>query len=295
MTVFSTFHRLSQIFKTSMEIPFDSSSRIVLFSDCHKGDGSWVDDFSHNRNLYYCALKYYYEYGFTYIDLGDSEELWKNRSFSEICDIYGDISRLLHKFYAEKRFYMIYGNHDIVKKYPCFVEENLGKYYDSRTDRYESLFEGIEVHEGLILKDTETQRKIFLVHGHQGDLVSDIFWKVGRFLTRYVWRRLEFFGLKDPTSAAKNYDKKRKVERKIVEWASANRQTVIAGHTHRPTCPGEGEVQYFNTGSCVHPDCITCIEIVNAEISLVKWNVKTREDRTVYVDRELLAVPRKIR
>lgn len=294
MTAFSTFNRLSRIFRTSEEIPFDRSSRIVLFSDCHKGDGSWVDDFSHNRNLYYCALQYYYKSGFTYIDLGDSDELWKNRSFPEICNIYSDISRLLRKFYAHGRFYMIFGNHDIVKKYACFDAENLAKYYNSRTDRYESLFPGITVHEGLILRDTETQKKIFLVHGHQGDLVSDIFWKVGRFLTRYVWRRLEFFGLKDPTSAAKNYEKKRKVERKIIGWVSANRQTVIAGHTHRPTCPGENDVPYFNTGSCVHPDCITCIELVNAELSLVKWDVKTREDRTVYVDRELLAVPRKV-
>lgn len=277
-----------------MEIPFDSSSKIVLISDCHKGDGSWVDDFSHNQSLYYCALKYYYKNGFTYIDLGDSEELWKNRNFSEICNIYDDIYELLHQFYSENRLYMIFGNHDIVKKYPCFVKKNLQKYYNRHTDRSDSLFEGIKVHEGLILKDTETQEKLFLVHGHQGDLVSDIFWKVGRFLTRYVWRRLEFFGFKDPTSAAKNYEKKKKVERKIIEWASANRQTVIAGHTHRPTCPGENEVPYFNVGSCVHPDCITCIEIVGSELSLIKWNVKTKEDRTVYVDRELLAMPRKI-
>lgn len=294
MTAFSTFSRLSEIFKTSMEISFDNSSKIVIISDCHKGDGSWVDDFSHNQNLYYCAIKYYYENGFTYIDLGDSEELWKNRSFPEICNIYSDIFELLHRFYIENRFYMIFGNHDIEKKFPCFTEKYLSKYYNRRTDKYESLFEGITVHEGLILKSTETQKKLFLVHGHQGDLISDIFWKVGRFLTRYVWRRLEFFGVKDPTSAAKNYEKKKKVEKKIIEWASANKQTVIAGHTHRPTCPSKNGVQYFNVGSCVHPDCITCIEIVNSEISLVKWVVKTKKDRTVYVDRELLAVPRKI-
>ena len=294
MSVFSTFHRLSEIYKTAMEIPFNSASKIVLISDCHKGDGSWVDDFSHNQSLYYCALKYYYRNGFTYIDLGDSEELWKNRSFQDICNIYDDIYELLHRFYAEKRLYLIYGNHDIVKKYPCFVKKNMQQYFDRHTGQLDSLFEGIKVHEGLILKDTETQEKLFLVHGHQGDLVSDIFWKIGRFMTRYVWRRLEFFGFKDPTSAAKNYDKKKKVERKIIEWVSANHQAVIAGHTHRPTCPGENEVPYFNTGSCVHPDCITCIEIVNSELTLIKWNVKTKEDRTVYVDREPLARPRKI-
>ena len=290
----STYNRLSKIFQSSMEIPFDNSSKIVLISDCHRGDGSWVDDFTHNQNLYYSAIKYYYNHGFTYIDLGDSDELWKNKRFSDISNIYTDIFRLLHDFYKEDRFYMVFGNHDIIKKYPAFVKKNLQRYYNSHTDSYEPLFENIKVHEGLILKQAETETKILLIHGHQGDLLSDIFWRLGRFLTRYVWRRLEFFGHKDPTSAAKNYQERRKVERKILEWVSVNQQMVIAGHTHRPTCPPEDMLPYFNDGSCVHPNCITCIEIENSEITLVKWDIKTREDRTVFVDREPIALPRKI-
>ncbi len=290
----STYHRLSKILESSQEIPYDDSSKIVVISDCHRGDGSWVDDFTHNQNLYYSAIKYYYENGFTYIDLGDSDELWKNKRFSDISGIYTDTFHLLHEFYQNHRYYMIYGNHDIVKKYPLYNKKNLQRYYDSHTDRVEPLFENIEVHEGLVLKNTDTQTKILLVHGHQGDLLNDIFWRVGRFLTRYVWRRLEFFGHKDPTSAAKNYAKKRKVERKIIEWVANNNQPVIAGHTHRPTCPSEKDQPYFNDGSCIHPNCITCIEIVNAEITLIKWDIKTRDDRTVYVDREPIAVPRKI-
>lgn len=294
MTAHSTFNRLSKIYKSALEIPFDASSKIVLISDCHRGDGSWVDDFSHNQNLYYCAIKYYFKNDYVYIDLGDSDELWKNSRFHDICNIYSDIFQLLHKFYQENRYYMIFGNHDIVKRYPCYIKKNLTSYYNGRTDQYESLFEDIKVHEGLILKDVETQKKLFLVHGHQGDILSDIFWRTGRFLSRYLWRRLEFFGLKDPTSAAKNYDKKKKVERKIIDWVIANNQAVIAGHTHRPACPGENDTLYFNTGSCIHPNCITCIEIVNSEVSLIKWDIKTKEDRTVYIDRELLAVPIKI-
>lgn len=294
MTARSTFNRLSEIYRSSPELPFDSSSRIVLISDCHRGDGSWVDDFIHNQNLYYCAIQYYYKNGFTYIDLGDSDELWKNANFHDICNVYSDIFRLLHQFYEEKRYYLIFGNHDIVKRYPAFVQKNLTGYYNARADRRESLFEGIEPHEGLILKSTETQHTLFLVHGHQGDILSDIFWQLGRFLSRHLWRRLEFFGVKDPTSAAIDYDKKKKVERKITEWVVANHQPVVAGHTHRPASPGEGDPPYFNTGSCLHPNSITCIEIVDSQISLVKWSIKTREDRTVFVDRDLLAVPVKI-
>lgn len=278
-----------------MEISFDHSSKFVLISDCHRGDGNWIDDFCHNQNIYFSAIKHYYNNGFTYIDLGDSDELWKNRYFSDISNIYTDTFRLLHDFYQEDRYYMIYGNHDMVKKYPAFAKKNLQRYYNSHTDRYEPLFENITVHEGLILKHEETQTKLLLIHGHQGDLLSDVFWRLGRFLTRHVWRRLEFFGHKDPTSAAKNYKERRKVERKILEWVSKNNQIVIAGHTHRPTCPKEEELPYFNDGSCVHPNCITCIEIENSEITLVKWDIKTKEDRTVYVDREPIARPRKIK
>lgn len=294
MTSLSTYDRLSRIFESAMEIPFDGSSKIVLISDCHRGDGSWVDDFRHNQSLYYAAIKYYYSSGFTYIDLGDSEELWKNKEFSDISNVYAETYRLLHDYYEDGRYYMLYGNHDIVKKYPSFVKSHLQRYYNSHTNTIEPLFENCEVHEGLVLKNTDTQTKILLIHGHQGDILSDIFWKTGRFLSRYVWRRLEFFGHNDPTSAAKNFEERRKVERKILQWVIKNKQTVIAGHTHRPTCPRENEPPYFNVGSCVHPNCITCIEIVNSEILLVKWYFKTKEDRSIYVERNPLSLPRKI-
>lgn len=294
MTSLSTYNRLSKIYNTAPEIPFDSSSKIVLISDCHRGDGSWVDDFRHNQSLYYAAVKYYYLNGFTYIDLGDSEELWKNKKFSDITNIYSDTFRLLHDYYEDGRYHMIFGNHDIVKKYPAFVEKNLREFCNRHTENCEPLFENAKIHEGLILRSTESQIKILLVHGHQGDIISDIFWRVGRFLSRYVWRRLEFLGHKDPTSAAKNFEERKKVERKILNWVIKNKQMVIAGHTHRPTCPSEDEPSYFNVGSCVHPNCITCIEIVNSEITLIKWDIKTKEDRTMYIERELLSEPRKI-
>lgn len=290
----STFNRLSEVFKASIEIPFNNSSKIVLISDCHRGDGGWIDNFTHNQHIYYSALKYYYNNDFTYIDLGDSDELWKNKKFSDISNVYIDIFRLLHNFYKENRFYMIFGNHDIVKKDPVFIKKNLQRYYDNHTDNYEPLFENIKVHEGITLTHTETKTKIFLVHGHQGDLLDDVFWRLGRFLVRNFWRRLELFGFKDITSAAKNNAKKKKVERKVLEWAIKNKQMVIIGHTHRPTCSPNKVVPYFNDGSCVHPNCITCIEIVNSEITLVKWNIRTKEDRTLYVNRQVIALPRKI-
>ena len=50
-------------------------------------------------------------------------------------------------------------------------------------------------------------------------------------------------------------------------------------------------VSYCNTGSCVHPRCVTCIEIEHLRILLVKWTLATRPDRTLYVTREVLSGP----
>ncbi|MDD3833654.1 MAG: metallophosphoesterase family protein [Oscillospiraceae bacterium] len=290
----STFSRLSEVYKRSMEIPFDNSSKFVFFSDCHRGDGSLADDFNRNQNIFYSALKHYYANEFTYFDLGDSDELWKNKKFSKISTTHSDTFRLIREFYNAGRFFMIYGNHDILKRSPLYIKKNFAQIYDPHIDRHEPLFDDIKAHEGLIIKHKETGVKLFLVHGHQGDLVADIFWKVGSFLTRNVWRRFESFGLRDPTSAAINYAVLKKVERKFIEWIEKNNQPIICGHTHRPSCPSEDAPPYFNDGSCIYNNSITCLEIVNSEITLIKWDIKTNPDRAFYVDREVIAVPRRI-
>ncbi|NLP28008.1 MAG: serine/threonine protein phosphatase, partial [Clostridia bacterium] len=57
----NSLQRISKIFQSSEEVVFDDSSRIVLMSDCHRGDGNWSDDFSRNQNIFFRALTYYYE------------------------------------------------------------------------------------------------------------------------------------------------------------------------------------------------------------------------------------------
>ena len=69
---------------------------------------------------------------------------------------------------------------------------------------------------------------------------------------------------------------------------------LIAGHTHRPSFPDIGEVPYFNDGSCVHPRCITAIEIIRNSIILVKWSIKTKSDGSLFIGRDVLAGPRNI-
>ncbi len=55
---------------------------------------------------------------YTYIELGDGDELWENRKLSDIINEYSGIFWLLGVFFAEGRLRFILGNHDIVKKRP---------------------------------------------------------------------------------------------------------------------------------------------------------------------------------
>jgi UDP-2,3-diacylglucosamine pyrophosphatase LpxH len=108
---------------------------------------------------------------------------------------------------------------------------------------------------------------------------------------RYLWRPLESFGVNDPTSAAKNNVKRKQTEERLIQWVSENHRMLVAGHTHRPVFPAAGASPYFNDGSCVHPACITAIEITGGSIALVKWCVKVRADGVLHVGRDTLAGP----
>ncbi|MBP1756167.1 MAG: hypothetical protein H6Q59_2565 [Firmicutes bacterium] len=283
--------RLSQVLATSKVVTFDESSRIVIMSDCHRGNNSWGDNFSGNQNLFFAALYYYYENGFTYIELGDGDELWENRSIEDIIDAHSDAFWLMSLFYQEQRLYMLYGNHDIVKRDPRYTQTRCHSFFCDSVSQEMALFPGIEITEGLLLKYRHTNNQILLTHGHQGDFLNDTLWKMSRFLVRYLWRPLELVGIRDPTSTSKNTKKKNAVEKNLMEFAKDHNQMMICGHTHRPVFPKVGEAPYFNDGSCVHPRCITALEIRNGTISLIKWAIMTRPDRSLYVGRQVLEDP----
>jgi len=241
------------------------------------------------------ALYYYYNEGFTYIELGDGDELMENKRFSDIRRSHSHVFWLMRKFYREKRLYLVYGNHDMERKDPRVVEDTLYRYCNEPTGKVEPLFEGIEVYEGLILRHSRTGQRIFLVHGHQGDPIHDRFWWLGRFFARHLWRHLQLLGVRDPTSPAKNSEKRSKVERELVAWVRANNQPLIAGHTHQPRFAGQGKPPYFNDGSCVHPRCITGIEIQSGQIALIKWSTTAKRDGALHIARTVLVGPKKLR
>ncbi len=285
--------RITRAFKEAKILPLNSESKYVLFSDCHRGDNSFADDFTHNSKIYQYALSQYFKKGFSYIELGDGDELWEN-SFEDIFRAHKDVFLLLKKFHDESRLHFIWGNHDMVYKDKGIVRKNLGYYTETATGKEKELIIDASFSEAIKLQQDDGQ-SILLLHGHQADWFNYLFWKFSKFLVRFLWKPLQTIGVNDPTSPAKNFKELIKVERRIERWIKDNNnQMMVTGHTHRPRFPSPDELPYFNAGSCVHPRCITGLEIEGAMISLIKWHIITNNDGTMQIIRTVLEGPEKI-
>lgn len=294
------YTRLTKAFEGAIRLPLNHCTKYVLFSDCHRGIGTSNDNFLKNQHLYFAALRYYYQSGHTYIELGDGDELWENRRLEQIIEIHGNVFWLLSLFQKQGRLYMIYGNHDIVKKYNGHIQSCCDTYpcccgNNSHWEK-QPLLPDLIFYEGIILESTTAALStpntmaVYLTHGHQADFFNSTLWPLSRFLVRYLWKPLEHYGFLDPTSAAKNFTRKQKTEKLLHHWAEQEKHILITGHTHRPAL-SEKDIYYYNCGSCVHPRCITCLEIEDLLITLVKWTLNTGSDRKLYVERDVLAGP----
>ncbi len=289
----SSNSRLTRAYQKAKIIEFDDTSKFILFSDCHRGDNSFADDFANNRNIYFHALKHYYSSGFQYCELGDGDELWENRSFQPILDAHKNVFMLMKQFHKEGRLHMVWGNHDMVYRNHAYLKAHLYTYFDPKDGQEEELLKDLIYEEALILKHKESAQELFLTHGHQADFMNYRGWRINRFLVRVLWKPLQVWGIADPTSPARNYRELIKVERRVKKWILRNNLIItVIGHTHRPRFPEPGDIPLFNDGSCVHPRSITGIEIENGQISLIKWQIATTDEGILKVVRVLLEGPK---
>lgn len=286
--------KLDKLYNRSHILPFDNNSKFIIFSDCHRGQGNSSDNFLPNQNIFYAALDYYYKNDYTYIELGDGDELWENRDINDIIEAHTDVFSLLSKYHQSNRLYMIYGNHDMVKKNKSFCKNKFCNYTDKKQNTKKTLFPDIIIRESLVLKHKQDHYELFLLHGHQGDLINDTLWPLGRWLVRYLWRPLESIGFNAPVSTAKSHKNRIKAEFLLAQYAKEKNKLLIAGHTHRPVFSEPKESLYFNDGSCVSSLSITGIEIVNGEISLVKWVIKLNPQNILFVTKDRLEGPQNL-
>ena len=245
----SIHRRLSQVLETAKTIPFDDSSRFVFFSDLHRGDRSRSDSFLPNARLFLHALTHYERSGFTYIEVGDGDELWKGWPFDEIRVAHQRIFDLLHHLSLDRRLHLVVGNHDLNHK-----------------PHDQAVKDGLLAHEGLVLQHHETGQRLFVVHGHQADITNDRLY--------FLARRAVRFGHRLRDLAVQWYQREPqmgKLEQRIIDWVREYQQIVICGHTHRAAFPKSGGPPYFNTGSCIVPGSITGLELRNGALVPIRW------------------------
>lgn len=293
--------------KKGLMIPFNlNEDKFVVLSDQHKGAKNGFDDFADNENNYLAALDYYYQNGYFYINLGDSEELWENT----LPPVKKNNTASFAKeslFLQENRFIKIFGNHDLYWANDPFAPLELREIYGQE----------VKIYEGVILQTTINDKpfEIYLTHGHQGDLQSDGNW-FSKWFVSNVWAKIQAYLEINPNTPAYDTQLKTEHNQMMYQWSSDNNMALITGHTHQPVFESltllerlyqrleeaknkkdektvadieshinhrfeKGEVlpdftkykpNYFNSGCCCFSDGdITGIEIDNGCIRLIKW------------------------
>ena len=167
-----TIHRrLSAVMESARTISFDDSSKYVMFSDLHRGNGGSADAFKPNAELFLSTLNDYVRRGFSYVEVGDGDELWKGWGFEEILHAHQRIFDLLHELNRERRVHLILGNHDVKHR-----------------ARHHGDKDGIMAKEGMILRHQESGQRLFVFHGHQADILCDPLYFMARRVARPLVR-----------------------------------------------------------------------------------------------------------
>lgn len=269
--------------------------KLIIFSDQHKGNKSFADDFKSNEKNYLTAMKYYYEQGFSLVLLGDCEELWKF-SVEEII-AHNEPTLIAESAFFPDRYYRTFGNHDLLWKNPLDVALHLKKFFP----------EVPPVFEGLLIKLQYLSRPLtlFLTHGHQGDVMSDNN-ALSSWIIAHIWMPMQRYLRLNINAPSKDYTLRNRHNELMYEWCRRKKDLLlITGHTHKPVFASgryfstasvkiaQDQPQlkpgYFNTGCCCYADGdITGIEIENGCIRLIKWyHEEVQSERMVLEEKTL--------
>jgi len=282
-----------------------SKARYIIFSDQHKGNRSWADDFRTSEKNYISALNYYNSEGYSFINLGDSEELWKFKA-PEILPANTDAFSAEASF-QPAHYYKTFGNHDIIWKNKLDVAMLLKNNFKMP----------LPVYEGLVLRNNTAAIKldIFLTHGHQGDLMSDNN-AFSTWIVAHVWLPLQRYLRININSPSKDFSLRNKHNQMMYDWSSRQKDLLlVTGHTHSPVFASgkyfdhpsnkietgqtiaEIKPSYFNTGCCCFDDGdITGIEISDGYVRLIKWyDEEVQSKRMVLEEIELAKLVKDLR
>ncbi len=209
-----TFERMNDHLGRAKRIAFaPERDKFVIVSDAHKWDRGETDFFNLVEPIYLQALDHYDRNGFTLVLLGDIEEGAADL-FRHVLGKYPNTFARERRFLPD-RYVRIYGNHD----------------HDWKNDETRRKLEAvmgapIPVHPALCIGE-----RIFVVHGHEGDLFSDELHDFSKIMLRLFKRIAEKITGKKPSTAENSRRRCRRASL-LYEWGRANKKIVIAGHTH---------------------------------------------------------------
>ncbi len=194
--------------RSAPEMVLDTTSRILVLSDLHMGDGSTNDDLRRNGDLVAAILeRYYLARGSTLVLNGDIEDVQKFR-LHKIRTAWRGIFSLFDRFAREGRLFKIYGNHDEV-----LLEASRYPY---------------PLHPGLRFR--WGTRSLYAFHGHQASGFLAKHNDISGAVVRYVFHTL---GIRN-RSPSEDSNRRYHVERRIYDFARAAGVVSLIGHTHRP-------------------------------------------------------------
>ena len=257
------FKALSELFRNIKEEPgkkgvilnLRENSRIIIFSDHHRGAKNGADDFMKAEISYLAALDYYFENKFQYISLGDSEELWEN-TLNQVKKNNSITFEAEKRFILKDKFFKIFGNHDLYWDNSPIASQQLKAIYGKKLRVFEGIILEKDNKEEHIQKEKTNEPfsflkkkpgiddealpiancplTIFLTHGHQGDASSDGNW-FSKFFVANIWAPLQSYLRINFNTPAYDEDLKTAHNLIMYEWSAKYKSLVlITGHTHQP-------------------------------------------------------------
>ena len=260
------FKALAELFRNIKEEPgkkgviltLKENSRIIVFSDHHRGAKNGADDFMKAEGSYLAALDYYFQHKFQYVSLGDSEELWEN-TLASVKKNNSITFEAEKKFILQDRFFKVFGNHDLFWDNSLISSQQLKTIYGKKLRVFEGVVLEIENKDNRSKESNELKKikkpfalwkstkidddklpvgdcplTIFLTHGHQGDASSDGNW-FSKFFVANIWAPLQSYLRINFNTPAYDEDLKTSHNLIMYEWSAKYRNLVlITGHTHQP-------------------------------------------------------------
>ncbi len=301
----AVFKSLSKLYNSTTKnnkrvctITIDTTKdKFIIFSDQHKGNRDNADDFAGNEGNYLKALDYYKKQNFSFINLGDSEELWKYKPQQVLPN--NEKAFAAEAAFQPSNYFKTFGNHDLIWKNKIDVEMLLKKYFTMP----------LPVYEGIILKIATGNQEltVFCTHGHQGDKMSDNN-AFSTWVVAHLWTPIQRYLQINVNTPSKDDSLRNKHNKLMYEWSSRRKNILlITGHTHKPVFASgkysnhpankierdyneKLKPSYFNTGCCCFNDGdITGIEIEGGFIRLIKWHEENNTSARMILEEAALS------